>query len=140
MKPNFQGSGWLVIAGGVIALALGGCHQDAPSVAKVSGTVTHQGKVIPNLTINFIPSNGRPSWGLTDSGGYYTLHWDEDYDGAEIGTHQVSVAFVPGSQGDEGGRAKNPPATPRRASRDHTQVRDRKVTVDLRGQGRQSDD
>jgi hypothetical protein len=89
-----------------------GCQDGGPSVANVSGTVTYKGKPIPNLTINFIPEGGRPSWGLTDSSGKYSLHWDEDYDGAEIGTHKVSVAFVPGSQGAEAGRAKTPPATP----------------------------
>lgn len=97
----------------LLALAtLAGCQNNGPSVANVSGTVTHQGKAIPNLTINFFPADGRPSWGMTDANGYYTLHWDEDYDGAEIGTHQVSVAFVPGSQGAESGRTKTPPATP----------------------------
>ncbi|SIN80756.1 hypothetical protein SAMN05444166_0990 [Singulisphaera sp. GP187] len=93
-------------------IALAGCQDSGPAIAPVSGTVTHHGKAVPNLTINFIPNNGRPSWGMTDSSGYYWLHWDEDHDGAEVGTHQVSVAFVPGSQGAESGRTKTPPATP----------------------------
>lgn len=93
-------------------LALTGCTDDAPPIGKVSGTVTHQGKPVPNLTINFMPTAGRPSWGMTDSDGRYTLHWDEDHDGAEVGPHMVSVAFVPGSQSSETGRAKTPPATP----------------------------
>jgi len=96
----------------LILVALTGCHDDAPPIGQVTGTVTHQGKLVPNLTISFMPTNGRPSWGMTDSDGRYTLHWDEDHDGAEVGKHMVSVAFVPGSQSNEGGRAKTAPATP----------------------------
>lgn len=93
-------------------LVLAGCQDSGPAIGRVSGTVTHNGKPVPDLTINFIPDEGRPSWGMTDSSGDYVLHWDEDHDGAEVGTHKVSVAFVPGSQSAESGRAKVPPATP----------------------------
>src|SRR4051812_22922579 len=92
--------------------ALAGCGTDAPPIGLVSGTVTHGGKPVPNLTVNFMPTNGRPSWGMTDSDGYYKLHWDENNDGAEVGTHKVSVAFVPGSQAEESGRTKKKPAVP----------------------------
>ncbi|WP_406694387.1 hypothetical protein V5E97_25255 [Singulisphaera sp. Ch08] len=96
----------------LLILGIAGCQDDGPAIAPVTGTVTYRGKAVPNLTINFIPTNGRPSWGMTDSSGYYYLHWDEDHDGAEVGPHQVSVAFVPGSQGAESGRTKTPPASP----------------------------
>jgi len=100
----------------VLALAalvtLAGCGSDAPPIGLVSGTVTHNGKPVPNLTVSFMPENGRPSWGMTNSEGYYSLHWDEDHDGAEVGTHKVSVAYIPGSQAEEVGRSKVAPATP----------------------------
>jgi len=101
----------LTVSTAVALTALAGCKSDAPPIGLVSGTVTHNGKPVPNLTVNFMPTEGRPSWGMTDSGGSYSLHWDEDHDGAEVGTHKVSVAFVPGSQREEPGRTKAPPAT-----------------------------
>src|SRR5262245_30729744 len=96
-----------------LALApLAGCASDAPPIGLVSGTVTHNRKPVPNPTVNFMPENVRPSWGMTNSDGYYSLHWDEDHDGAEVGTHKVSVAYIPGSQAEEPGRSKAAPATP----------------------------
>jgi len=98
----------------LMALALtafAGCASDAPPIGLVSGVVTHNGKPVPNLTVSFMPANGRPSWGMTDSGGVYSLHWDQDHEGAEVGVHKVCVAFVAGSQAEEPGRTKSPPAT-----------------------------
>ncbi|MBX6313451.1 MAG: hypothetical protein IRY99_11125 [Isosphaeraceae bacterium] len=87
-------------------VAIAGCGDDAPPIGQVSGTVTRGGKPVPNLTVNFMPTEGRPSWGLTDANGRYTLHWDEAHEGAEVGTHKVSVAFVPGSPEEEAARAR----------------------------------
>jgi len=101
----------LLVLTSLALAAVAGCTTDAPPIGLVSGTVTHNGKPVPNLTVNFMPTEGRPSWGMTDSSGSYSLHWDEDHDGAEVGTHKVSVAFVPGSQREEPGRTKAPPAT-----------------------------
>lgn len=85
----------LTMALGLIALA--GCSDNAPPIGKVTGKVTANGKPVPGLTVNFMPENGRPSWGTTDDRGNYKLHWDIDHDGAEVGNHRVSVAFEPGS-------------------------------------------
>jgi hypothetical protein len=112
------------------ALALGGgagCGtDDAPPIGLVTGTVTRGGQPIPGLTVSFLPDDGRPSWGITDDYGQYTLHWDEDHDGAEVGRHKVCVAFDASLQADESGRdaaakgkarakAKPAPMTERRA-------------------------
>lgn len=99
-------------------LALAGCRDNGPAIGQVSGTVTRGGKPVPNLTVNFVPDRGRPSWGMTDSGGHYSLHWDEDYDGAEVGPHKVTVAFVPGS----GPEAAPPPGYEPAGARKKTQA------------------
>jgi len=107
----------LLVLTSLALAALVGCATDAPPIGLVSGTVTHDGKPVPNLTVSFMPENGRPSWGMTDASGYYSLHWDVEHDGAEVGNHKVSVAYIPGSQADEPGRTKAAPA-PAAANRD----------------------
>jgi hypothetical protein len=67
-----------------------GCG-DAPDIVAVEGTVTHKGKPIPGLRVYFQPTDGRPSWGDTDSEGRFRLDYDADYDGAKVGTHKVYV-------------------------------------------------
>ena len=74
---------------------MAGCQDKGPSVAKVSGLVTHNGKAIPNLTINFIPADGRPSWGNTDESGRYTLEYSRTQKGARVGTHKIWVNYKP---------------------------------------------
>ncbi|MFO0956720.1 MAG: carboxypeptidase-like regulatory domain-containing protein [Isosphaeraceae bacterium] len=84
-------------------MLLAGCHDDTPPIGKVTGTVTYKGKPLEGMTVNFLPEDGRPSWGVTDASGRYRLHWDEDHDGAEVGTHQVTIAYVPGTPQDAHG-------------------------------------
>lgn len=86
---------WLIVLTG-----LAGC-ADGPLVVRVSGTVTRDGAPVPNLFLNFLPDQGRPSWGMTDAEGRYTLHYDRDQDGAVTGTHTVWVAFKPRDPGEE---------------------------------------
>jgi hypothetical protein len=57
----------------------------------VSGTLTHKGKPVANAYIDFVPENGRPSWGLTDEEGSFKLNYDREHDGALAGKHQVSI-------------------------------------------------
>jgi hypothetical protein len=87
----------------LVALLPLGCGDYAPPIGEVSGTVTYQGKPVPGVTVNFLPDAGRPSWGLTDEDGFYVLHWDESHDGAEVGSHKVTLAFVANSPMEEAG-------------------------------------
>ena len=86
-------------------LALGplvGCGEsDYPEMARVSGTVTYKGKPVPNMMVNFMPREGRPSWGKTDAEGKYELIYDEDYKGAKVDHHRVYLT-VPASTVDGG--------------------------------------
>lgn len=70
---------------------LPGCAGGGPDLAKVTGTVTRGGKPVPNLLVHFVPDNGRPSWGLTDSNGRYKLYYTQEEDGARFGQHRVYV-------------------------------------------------
>ncbi len=93
----------VVIAAFLLAPLIGCGDDGAPPIGRVTGTVTHNGQALPGVTITFMPDNGRPSWGITDESGRYQLHWDADHDGAEVGRHKVSVAYVPKSPRDQAG-------------------------------------
>jgi len=73
-----------------ILLALSGCGKgDYPEMAKVTGTVTYKGKPVPNMMVNFMPTEGRPSWGKTDAAGKFEMVYDADYNGVKVGHHKV---------------------------------------------------
>jgi len=74
-----------------LAVALAGCMRSGPEVVEIEGTVTHNGKPVPNLRIYFVPTDGRPSWGISDENGHFVLDYDYDLDGAKVGTHTVYV-------------------------------------------------
>ncbi|MEW4455603.1 hypothetical protein AB1L30_23240 [Bremerella sp. JC817] len=51
-----------------------------------------------NVNISFRPMDGgRPSFGLTDSKGYYTLYHTSKFQGAELGEHKVEIDLMPNS-------------------------------------------
>jgi hypothetical protein len=91
-----RGAAWALTA--VVLLA--GCTQ-GPPLARVSGVVTRAGKPVPSLCVTFTPEKGRPSMGITDAAGRYTLRCTRSRDGAVYGRHRVSVAYCPSSM-DEG--------------------------------------
>jgi len=75
-----------------ILIVLAGCGKgDYPEMAKVTGTVTYKGKPVPNMMVNFMPTEGRPSWGKTDSQGKFEMVYDADYNGVKVGHHKVYI-------------------------------------------------
>jgi len=96
----------LVFSLGTIA----GCGDGGPRVVPVTGTVTRNGKPLSNVHINFMPENGRPSWGRSDEQGQFTLEYDRERKGAEVGKHKVFVSFRAASPKEEiTGKIKAPP-------------------------------
>ena len=87
-------------------LALAGCGKgDYPDMARVTGTVTYKGKPVPNMMVNFMPTEGRPSWGKTDASGKFEMIYDSDYKGVKMGHHKVYFT-PPASARSTGARAK----------------------------------
>ncbi len=78
-----------------------GCGSSGPEVVPVTGTVTRGDKPVNKLFLNFMPHKGRPSWGVTDQDGHYTLHYEKDRDGAVVGPHKVWVEIRPSSPKEE---------------------------------------
>jgi len=79
-------------------------------MAKVSGTVTSQGKPVADAIVQFLPAN-RPGAGCrTDASGKYSLTTFKPGDGAYLGPCKVVVMpFVPGIDPDK----PAPPPKPR---------------------------
>ena len=91
----------LPAAGLLLTLVLAGCGDKGPKVVKVNGTVTRNGKPVPNVAVHFTPPAGRPSLGMADANGNFKLQYTVDKDGAEVGTHKVHVEFPPASPQEE---------------------------------------
>jgi hypothetical protein len=87
---------WLA-AGFAAVFGLVGCRLSGPEIVEIEGTVTHNGKPVPNLLIYFSPTGGRLSWGISDANGRFVLDYDLDYDGAMVGTHKVWVSDESGN-------------------------------------------
>lgn len=102
-----------ILAPVALMMLLIGCSDEGKKIVEVHGTVTRGGEPVPNVTLNFVPTNGRPSWGASDEKGEFTLSYDPERDGAEVGTHKVYVEFRVNSPEEEHlrsiGRWKIPP-------------------------------
>lgn len=80
------------LAASAVAIAcalLTGCGGG--NVVAVSGTLTYKGQPVTNAIIHFVPETGRPSMGETDASGRFTLTYDPQTKGAELGKHRVFV-------------------------------------------------
>lgn len=89
----------------VFVLTAVGCGRS--DMAKVSGTVTWQGKPVPDAIVEFVPANRPGAVGRTDAAGRYSLTTLKPGDGAFVGPVRVIVQpFVPGNDPDK------PPPSP----------------------------
>ncbi len=77
----------------IFALGCGGGANDTPELGQVTGTITIDGKALPDVAVTFSPvEGGRASTGVTDSNGNYKLMYNTTEPGAIIGKHNVFVA------------------------------------------------
>lgn len=86
-----------------LIVGLTGCGQDTgPALGDVTGTVTLDGKPLPEASVTFYPADdGRPSQGTTDETGKYTLMFTGTKEGAMVGQHSVQVEVgVPTGESD----------------------------------------
>lgn len=71
-------------------------------VAPVSGIVTLDGEPLERASVFFQPDEGRPSFGVTDAKGNYSLNYSRDQRGAEVGAATVKISTGSQSEEDEG--------------------------------------
>ena len=87
MLKSVAGVGLLMIA---LMLQVG-CGPSGPEIASVQGTVTMDGKPLPNAIIMFVPEGGRPSVSETDANGKYVLEFSGGRKGAIPGINRVEI-------------------------------------------------
>lgn len=76
-------------------LFLMGCGSGGPTMGRVSGTVTVDGKPLSKGTIAFISTDAqRPNATGTITDGSYTLQTTEPGDGAVVGEYKVGISDV----------------------------------------------
>ncbi len=69
-----------------------GCGSKQPSLGKVRGQVTMDGKPLARVTVSFEPvAGGRQSSGVTDEQGQYELLYLRDLKGAVVGENRVRI-------------------------------------------------
>jgi len=78
----------------VVASTSPGCGPSGPEMARVSGTVTYEGKPVPLGTVSFVAkdANGRNATGAIQSDGSYTLQTEKPGDGAQVGEYAVTIS------------------------------------------------
>ena len=86
---------------GICLLSFVGCGKN-PAPAKVTGTVTLDGKPVPSAEITFAPEDGsRLSQAMTDAEGKYELRFSASTIGAVVGTHKVTIRTGPSEKSDD---------------------------------------
>lgn len=96
----------------VFAVSSVGCQSsDSPDLGQVQGAVTMDGAPLASVQVVFSPESGRPSTGLTDAAGKYTLTYIRDIKGAVPGKHSVRIESVPAVPSDPEAATKDVPAS-----------------------------
>jgi hypothetical protein len=68
--------------------------RSGPRLVKVTGRLTYKGEPIPNTDVKFIPEDGgRPSHGLTNKDGEFTLKFTRTEFGVTPGRHTVILTY-----------------------------------------------
>ncbi|MEM7476557.1 MAG: carboxypeptidase regulatory-like domain-containing protein [Planctomycetota bacterium] len=96
-----------LMVGTLCFAAVAGCGSG--DMGYVSGTVTMDGKPLPNAIVEFFPKpSGGLSAGMTDEKGVYELYIGRSGKGAKVGEHLVQISTADGGadDGDYGGASK----------------------------------
>jgi hypothetical protein len=87
-------------AAALALLAAAGCGGGTPGLVHVNGKLTYKGQPVPSTYVTFSPADGsRPSRGLTDASGNFSLRFTHREQGAVRGQHAVFLTYNP--SGDE---------------------------------------
>lgn len=83
----------------LLALAITGCgRSDLPELGRVQGTITLDGKPLPNAAVGFYPlSGGRQALAIIGQDGHYDLTFVDGVSGAKTGMNEVTVFWPDGS-------------------------------------------
>jgi hypothetical protein len=75
-----------------LLLAVTGCADQG--LLKVTGRVTYKGEPVPSTIVSFMPEDGsRPSKGVTNDNGEFTLRYSRQQEGAYRGKYTVTLQY-----------------------------------------------
>lgn len=92
---SLKSGAWAKLAGAALLACVAGCGGSQPKTYPVTGTVTSQGKPLPDAIVTFVPEQGRHASGVTDAEGKFTLTTVQPGDGAMAGRYRVIVSEKP---------------------------------------------
>jgi hypothetical protein len=120
-RHSFRQADLLIRSSGVVLLivtmgALNGCRSQPPR-GEVTGTVRVNGQPLANVLVTFHPdpdhgAAGTRSAGVTNAQGRYSLHGEDQQNGAVAGRHRVVVedlSIYSAPRGPEGMVLRKPP-------------------------------
>ena len=111
-------------------LMLAGCGKTNLSVAPVSGTVTLDGAPLKAASVTFQPKEGgRPSFGVTNQQGRYTLEYSLNELGAKVGPCTVRITTE--SRSDDGKATKELVPKRYKTAPIEVQVQPKSNTIDI---------
>jgi hypothetical protein len=93
MSDSLRFAAFLVI----ITACVAGCGSKSsgyPQLSPVTGTVTLDGKPLPNVVVTFVNGKGVVSLGATDDTGRYSLAYRGITPGAGLGASTVTVTSI----------------------------------------------
>lgn len=94
---------------GLAAVALAGCGSGIETdyshldLVNVSGTVTYDGKPLPEALVTFEAEDGTFSYGMTDESGHYKLMFNSEKSGVLTGPKTVRIETGVPISDEEGG-------------------------------------
>ncbi len=102
-----------LVAAIIAVTSVVGCDGGA-GMSPVTGTITLDGSPYPSAQVRFVPETGRPSIGITDESGVYSLVYIRDEKGAAPGSYKVDITTVHVSASDADGGKEPPEKVPPR--------------------------
>jgi hypothetical protein len=84
------------LAAALALLVASGCGSN---LVKVTGRLTYKGEPVPSTNVTFFPDDGgRPSHGVTDDNGNFTLKYTRKDVGVTRGKHTVFLRYEVGNE------------------------------------------
>jgi hypothetical protein len=84
-----------------LIVAAGGCSRSG--LLHTTGRLLYHGEPVPSTLVTFVPDDQRrPSKGVTDDKGYFTLRFSRQEDGVLAGPHTVVLSYVPSNEEELG--------------------------------------
>ena len=85
----------------MLMVGCGGGGPPLPKLAEATGTVLMKGAPLEGARVQFIPTTGASSVGMTDAQGKFTLMYNGKTPGVVPGNNIIKISKMTGEAGDE---------------------------------------